>query len=147
MDGADQRLFVYGTLKPEAAHPLGVLLLEGARLIGRGSVQARLYLVTEIDAEGVNSYPGAVPSAEPGDRVHGALFEITDPDRLFPAFDRFEACSPDWPEPHEFLRRRAPVTMEDGAVIRASVYFYAWDTSRAQLIPSGIFEGVSPQTR
>ena len=61
MDEIWTRLFVYGTLKPVAEHPLGRLLLDGAYSLGTGSIQARLYLIREVDAEGDNSYPGALP--------------------------------------------------------------------------------------
>lgn len=140
-------LFVYGTLLGRAEHPMGALLAENGRLVAEGSIQARLYLVTEEDAEGINTYPGAVPSAVASDRVHGEVHEILAPEIVFPAFDAFEACTPGWPEPYEFLLRPVDVTLRSGDVLRAASYLYTWDTSRAELIASGRFTMVSPDTR
>lgn len=147
MRNAGNRLFVYGTLKPGSEHPLGTLLADHARHLGIGSIQARLYIVTEVDNLGENSYPGALPSPDPQDRVHGELYDILDPDRLFPEFDVYEACTPSWPEPYEFLRRRTEVRMENGSTQWSWCYFYSWDVSRATHVPSGRFDESSPKTR
>lgn len=147
MSDAGNRLFVYGTLKPGADHPLGGLLADHSNRLGAGWINARLYVVTEVDALGENSYPGALPSPSPSDRVYGEVYDILDPDHLFPKFDLYEACTPDWPEPYEFLRRRTPVQMENGSSQWAWCYFYTWDVSGAVHLPSGRFEESSPRTR
>ena len=54
--------FVYGTLLAEAGHPMSEPLGAAATEVGRGSIQERLYIIHEEDAQGPNSYPGAVPS-------------------------------------------------------------------------------------
>ena len=105
-------LFIYGTLMSVAEHPLGTLLRDNARFVGAGSIQARLYSITEVDAHGPNTYPGALPSPDPADRVFGELWHVTNPGPVWPALDRHEACTPDWPEPHEFLLRPVPVTLD-----------------------------------
>lgn len=133
-------LFVYGTLLTTANHPLGEVLRAHASYIGKGSMQARLYWIKDPD-DPRNHYPGAFPSGNPADRVHGEVYEITDPARVLPALDRYEACSEDWPEPHEFLRRSVPVRLEKGGELRCWSYFYTWDVSRARLIASGRFTG------
>lgn len=139
-------LFVYGTLLTTAGHPLGDLLRAGARPAGRGSITARLYQITDPD-DATNFYPGAVPSPDPADRVWGELYEILDPDAVFPELDRFEACSPEWPEPHEFLLRSVEVTREDGPTIRARTYLYTWDVTEARRIASGRYSEVAPDVR
>ncbi len=141
-------LFIYGTLLAAADHPMGRLLAANARPVGRGSIRARLYVVHEVDAQGPNSYPAAVPSPHPEDRVHGEVHAVTgDPGPLFAAFDDYEACAPGWPEPYEFLLREIDVAMADGGTLRAGCYLYTWDTSRADPVPSGRFTGTGAGVR
>lgn len=140
-------LFIYGTLMSVAEHPLGTLLRDNARFVGAGSIQARLYSITEVDAHGPNSYPGALPSPDPANRVFGELWQVTNPGPVWPALDRHEACTPDWPEPHEFLLRPVPVALDDGRTMGAVSYLYAWDVSTARPIPSGRYDRVSPDVR
>lgn len=140
-------LFVYGTLLTEAQHPMGELLLAHATQIGPGQIQARLYIIEEEDAEGINRYPGAVPSPHPDDVVHGMLYEVHAPDAVFPVFDDYEACAPGWPEPYEFLLRPVDVRLSQGGEMRAASYLYTWDTSRATLVASGRYTTVSPDVR
>lgn len=137
-------LFVYGTLTTTAGHPMGALLREHGRHIGHGTIRARLYVIEDPDVPGQNSYPGALPSPDPDDRVHGELYEVHAPDIVFPQIDAFEGCSPDWPEPHEYLRRVIEVAMADGRSVEAQTYLYTWDVSRARHEPSGRFTGAAP---
>lgn len=145
MSDPQNRLFVYGTLLAVADHPLGARLRSAGQRIAAGSIQARLYVITEVDALGENRYPGAVPSGTAGDRVFGEVWDIEDPS-IWPEFDAYEACTADWPEPHEFLLRSVPVETDDG-VIWARSYLYAWDTSRAEPVPSGRFDLRMPDAR
>lgn len=141
-------LFVYGTLRAEAAHPMGDLLRAHGRFVGLGTIRARLYIIDDPDEPGSgNAYPGALPSPDPRDRVEGELHRIDEPGVVLPAFDAYEACTPDWPEPHEFLCRVVDVTMTDGTRRRAVSYLYTWDVSRARHVPSGRFVTVSPGVR
>lgn len=140
-------LFVYGTLLTVADHPMGNLLRDHSVFRGRGSIRARLYMIDDPDDPGQNFYPGAQPSGDPQDRVFGELYELTNPDAVLPSFDDYEACSPNWPEPHEFLRRKVPVTLEDGTTLPAVTYLYTWDVSSAEHIPSGRFAQISRDTR
>ena len=135
--------FVYGTLLTSAEHPMGRLLRSKSRLAGKGSIQARLYIIDDPNNPCQNFYPGALPSGSPQDQVYG----VTDPDGLFEAFDRYEACSPDWPEPHEFIRRRVVVGMEDRTQQTATSYLYSWDVSTAVPVRSGRFTLISPAAR
>ena len=57
--------------------------------MGAGHIQGRLYVVTEVDAEGQNRYPAAVPSADPADRVWGEIWHIED-QTIWPEFDAYE---------------------------------------------------------
>lgn len=141
-------LFVYGTLLAASRHPMGDLLRAHAERLGDGSIGARLYIIEETDDEGQNAYPGAVPSDHPDDRVFGDVYRILrDPQKLFETFDDFEACSPRWPQPYEFLLRPVDVRLMSGETLRAASYLYTWDTSRATLVPSGRYERVSADVR
>ena len=130
------RLFIYGTLLAVAEHPMGDLLRTAGRFVGVGAIQARLYVIDDPDAPGQNAYPGAVPSPDPADQVHGEIWAVHDP-AIWPRLDAFEACSDDWPEPHEFLLRAVEVRMEDGSLLPARSYLYTWDVSTAQHLPDG----------
>ena len=140
-------LFVYGTLGAAAGHPLGDLLRAHAEPAGTGSICARLYVINDPDEPGENFYPGALPSPDQADRVHGEVYRITDPATLFPALDRFEACSPEHPEPHEFALRSVEVTMAEGAPLRASTYLYTWDVTGYERISSGRYTTRNPNVR
>lgn len=140
-------LFVYGTLLTAADHPMGTRLRAETEFVGHGWVRARLYNIEDPEDLG-NRYPGAVPSGYESDRVYGELYALTgQTESLIAAFDIYEACDPSRPEPHEFMRRRVPVSMDDGTVLQAVSYFYAWDLSRATLVPSGRFNRISSGTR
>lgn len=140
-------LFVYGTLLTVADHPMGALLRQHATFAGRGAIRARLYIIDDPDDPRQNSYPGAVPSGDVSDLVHGELYRLTNPESVLPQFDDYEACSPNWAEPHEFLRRRVPVSLDDGRALEAICYLYTWDVSRARHIPTGRFTEAAPDVR
>lgn len=139
-------LFVYGTLLAVADHPMGRVLHRAGRKIGTGWFHGRLYIIDDPEEPG-NRYPGAVPSGYEDDRVFGELWELDDPAGQLAEFDVYEACDPSRPAPHEFLRRTIPVTLSDGAVVQSVCYLYAWDTSRATLIPDGRFREALPDAR
>ncbi len=141
-------LFAYGTLQTVAQHPLGDFLRQKAKLIGEGSIAARLYVIDDPDEEpGVNFFPGALPSPDRSERVYGEVYELFDPDNLMPELDRFEACSPEWPEPHEFMMRSVDVQVEGGATVRAWCYLYTWDVTGARHLVSGRFTEVASDVR
>lgn len=139
-------LFVYGTLLTAADHPMGQRLRESADLHGHGWIRGCLYTIEDPEDPG-NIYPGAVPSGFHQDRVYGEVYALADPEPVLAAFDIYEACDPSRPEPHEFQRRRVPVTLESGVVISAVSYLYGWDLSRATRIHSGRFDRVMPDAR
>lgn len=141
-----QNLFVYGTLLAVSEHPFGQRLQAAAKRVGAGSIRGRLYIVSEVDAHGQNHYPAAIPCADPGERVWGEVWRVTD-ETIWPEFDAYEACSPEWPEPHEFLLRAVPVTMETGETLWARSYLYGWDLSGARHVPSGRFAERMPDAR
>lgn len=139
-------LFVYGTLLVTADHGMGRLLHNTGTRVGQGWIRARLYMIDDPEDAG-NRYPGAVPSGYDEDRVYGDLYRVENPTTLIETFDVYEACDPSRPRPHEFLRRELPVTLTDGQIVEAVSYMYAWDTSRAEPVPSGRFTEVAQEVR
>ncbi|MGR3501427.1 gamma-glutamylcyclotransferase family protein [Pseudaestuariivita sp.] len=142
-----ERLFVYGTLRASADHPMGRLLRDHAALIGTGTIRARLYIINDPDTPGDNFYPGAVPCASDAERVEGEVYALHDPETVQAAFDEYEACSPNWPEPHEFILRRVPVTLQSGEEVWARSYLYAWDVTGARHVASGVFDALARDVR
>ncbi len=75
----------------------------------------------------LGGYPGLLPSGDPDQRVEGELYRIHDgaSEELFEALDRYEGCSEDDPEPHEYFRHRQDVILSaDHQIYEAWVYLY-----------------------
>jgi len=143
----DPHLFVYGTLLTVSQHPMGELLRRTADPVGKGAIQARLYVIDDPDLPGQNAYPGALPSPDPADRVHGEVYRLRDAAAVLPVFDEYEGCSDAWPEPHEFVLRTVRVRMQDGGTLAAVSYLYTWDVSGARHLPSGHFTETASEVR
>ena len=110
-------LFVYGSLRSEAGHPMHRRLAEGGTLLGRGSVRGRLLVV--------DWYPGLVD----GDgRVVGELWQLGDEAR-FAELDAYED--------DEFTRVQRDVTVRSAQTRRAWVYLYTGPVEGLDVVPSG----------
>ena len=94
---------------------------------GRGSIRAALF--------DLGIYPAAVPAPE--GMVWGELYEMTDPDAVLTALDDIEGYRTDDPDKSLYARAQADVTMPDGSLKRAWVYFYNAPLGRAPRIASG----------
>ncbi|TYO97525.1 gamma-glutamylcyclotransferase (GGCT)/AIG2-like uncharacterized protein YtfP [Geothermobacter ehrlichii] len=124
-------LFVYGTLRRDAGHPMHRLLTELAVCLGPASWQGRLYRVAD--------YPGAIPSVYPHERVIGEIWRLKEPERLLPLLDQYEECGPGFPEPTEYVRELHRVQGAAGRSLRAWVYVYNRPVAGLERIPSGDF--------
>jgi gamma-glutamylcyclotransferase (GGCT)/AIG2-like uncharacterized protein YtfP len=124
-------LFVYGTLRQNANHPMHQLLAEHSCFVAMARYQARLYQV--------DYYPGAVPSNNSADQVLGELYQLQQPELLLPALDNYEECSPQFAQPHEYRREQQNITLENGDSVVAWVYVYNRSTDGLALIQSGDF--------
>lgn len=128
-------VFVYGTLRRDAASPMHNILTENSDYFGEGFIQAELY---EID-----HYPGAVESGNKNDLVKGEIYKINNPELLFLQLDEYEGCSADFAQPHQYLRKQLPVYLErptdsaDRERVIAWVYIYNHDVSGLWKIGSG----------
>lgn len=121
-------IFVYGTLRRDA--DMHRLLVDQVELIGHGSCQGRLYRV--------GSYPGAVASTDPEERVYGEVYALRS-DAVLSRLDRYEECGPGFAEPTEYVRRYRNVTLQDGGTCGAWVYEYNLPTVGLEWIVSGDF--------
>ena len=75
----------------------------------------------------LGDYPGLLLSGDPEARVTGELYRIHQgaSEELFDGLDRYEGCSEDDPEPHEYFRHRQDVMLlADERVYEAWVYLY-----------------------
>jgi len=113
-NGADARLFVYGTLR-KGFRSHGLLQRFRPRFLGEGHIQGLLYDLGE--------YPGAREGAGDGDRVWGELYWLPRAEAAFRVLDRFEGFNPEQPASNEFERQETMVTMAGGGRMRAWVYW------------------------
>jgi len=109
-------LLVYGTLRSGAGHPMHERLSRHARLVGAASAAGRLY--------DTGRYPAAVSAERDGDRIHGELYELDDPDDVWPWLDEYEGYFPGDVADSLFVRRLTLVNPANGAPRHAWVYWY-----------------------
>lgn len=122
-------IFVYGTLRKETATNMHYILASYCEYLADGYMQGRLY---ELD-----KYPGAVESKDSKDRVYGELYKIVSGNEILHRLDEYEGCTNRFPEPHEYIRKRLPVTLAGGDTVVAWVYVYNRDVSNRVQIKSG----------
>ena len=94
---------------------------------GRGSIRAALF--------DLGIYPAAVPAPE--GLVWGEVYEMSDPEVVLLALDDIEGFRVDDPDKSLYARALADVTLPDGRVEQAWVYFYNAPLGRAPRIGSG----------
>ena len=94
---------------------------------GRGSIRASLF--------DLGIYPAAVPSPE--GVVWGEVYQMVDQEAVLRALDDIEGYRTDDPDKSLYARSEADVTMPDGSIERAWVYFYNAPLGKAPRIASG----------
>lgn len=124
-------LFVYGTLRPEAAGPVQARLMRGLRRVGRASIAGRLH--------DTGAYPAAVPSDQAAERITGELFAMDAgaADGVLGALDAYEGIDAAHPALSLFRRHRVRAEREDGMCVDAWAYFYNRTADLLPRIPSG----------
>lgn len=125
-------LFVYGTLRRDAKHPIADCLKQQAKFIGSASYQGKLYKVAD--------YPAVVASSNPADKVYGEVYQLLNAD-LWSTLDDYEECSPSFPPPTEYRRLLQTVYLANGEAISAWLYRYNRPVSNLEMIKSGDFLG------
>jgi gamma-glutamylcyclotransferase (GGCT)/AIG2-like uncharacterized protein YtfP len=124
-------IFVYGTLRKDAAHELFHVLARNAAFVGEAVVRGRLF--------NLGSYPGLVLSDGPAETVKGELYEIVHSKReaVLDLLDHYEGCAPDDRQPHEYRRELVEVSTTTGANVQAWVYLLNRPTDGLEPIDSG----------
>lgn len=126
-------LFVYGSLKSSAGHPMGERLRREARLVGPATIQGRLYRVSW--------YPAAVASDVAGEQVHGEVYALDDPAQALAWLDAYEGIRPDDPSAGEYVRVERAAQLASGAAIVAWVYLYRAATQGLAVVADGRWTG------
>ena len=85
----------------------------------------------------IDTYPGAILSPLPTQRVYGELYRIHDSQCLFAELDDYEECAPHFPHPHEYRREQHPIHRPDKPSLSAWVYVYNHASAESQRIASG----------
>jgi gamma-glutamylcyclotransferase (GGCT)/AIG2-like uncharacterized protein YtfP len=122
-------IFVYGTLRRETATNMHNALSRHCEYSSEGHMQGKLY---EVDR-----YPGAVESDNPKDKVYGEIYRIINSDLVLPKLDEYEECTDKFPEPHEYIRKKLPITLSGSGSVTAWVYVFNHDVSNLIRIDSG----------
>lgn len=94
---------------------------------GRGFIGAALY--------DLGIYPAAIPAGD--SRVHGEVHRMLDAEAVLATLDEIEGYRPERPDASLYRREETSVTLADGRVAAAWVYFYNAPLGRAQRIESG----------
>lgn len=120
-------VFFYGTLMSGFERPGRARLDQVLEPMGRGWIRAALF--------DLGIYPAAVPAAD--GLVWGEVHQMLDPDAVLNSLDEIEGYSAKEPDSSLYTRAEIPVTLTDGHVISAWVYFYNAPLGRAERIESG----------
>ncbi|MGE3707959.1 MAG: gamma-glutamylcyclotransferase [Vicinamibacterales bacterium] len=120
-------VFFYGTLMRGFERPGRAGVDDKLRLMGRGWISAALF--------DLGLYPAAIPAED--SRVWGEVHQMREPDAVLPALDEIEGYSASEPVTSLYTRDETPVTLSDGTVVLAWVYFYNAPLGKADRIASG----------
>jgi gamma-glutamylcyclotransferase (GGCT)/AIG2-like uncharacterized protein YtfP len=120
-------VFFYGTLMSGFQRPGRARLDHVLEQVGRGWIRAALF--------DLGIYPAAIPAAD--GRVLGEVHHMLDPDAVLNSLDEIEGYSSKEPDSSLYTRVEIPVTLDNGHVASAWVYFYNAPLGRAERIESG----------
>lgn len=126
---SNEYIFVYGTLRRDTATEMYHLLARHCEYFSDGEMHGKLYKV--------NSYPGVVESEHADDKVKGEVYKIVSRALVLPKLDEYEECTENFPQPHEYIRKKILVTLSGGCSVPAWVYVYNHDVSDLTQIKSG----------
>ena len=120
-------VFFYGTLMSGFKRPGRSRIDSKLTPVGRGSIKATLF--------DLGLYPAAIPASD--ERVLGEVHRMIDPGGVLDALDEIEGYRPSQPDASLYTRVETTVTLNDGRVESAWVYFYNAPLGQAQRIVSG----------
>lgn len=132
MNSDIHRLFVYGSLRSGAVHPMAKMLSRYAEKIGDGYFYGLL--------KDMGAYPGALYDQAMETKVWGEVFQWTEEAApwLWSELDQYEGFDAQQCQDSEFIRIKAKVRLEDEELI-SDLYIYQpnWWEENGQIIPSG----------
>jgi gamma-glutamylcyclotransferase (GGCT)/AIG2-like uncharacterized protein YtfP len=120
-------VFFYGTLMSGFKREGRMRLDLALESVGHGWIQGVLF--------DLGIYPAAIPATD--GRVHGEVHRLLEPAAVLHALDEIEGYRPEQPDTSLYSRRETPVTLDDGRVEEAWVYFYNAPLGHAPRILSG----------
>jgi gamma-glutamylcyclotransferase (GGCT)/AIG2-like uncharacterized protein YtfP len=120
-------VFFYGTLMSGLRREGCTQLDDKLKWVGGGSIAAALF--------DLGIYPAAIPASE--SRVRGEVHRLLDVDFVLTVLDEIEGYSISDPFTSLYTREDTSVTLDNGAVVSAWVYFYNAPLGPAQRIESG----------
>jgi gamma-glutamylcyclotransferase (GGCT)/AIG2-like uncharacterized protein YtfP len=120
-------VFFYGTLMSGFRREGRTRIDLALELVGHGVIQALLF--------DIGMFPAAVPASD--GRVHGEVHRMLNPKAVLRALDEIEGYRHEEPDASLYVRAEAAVTLDDGRVDHAWVYFYNAPLGSAPRIESG----------
>ncbi len=106
--GANQYLFVYGTLRKAHGFPMSKWLVRNAQSCGRGNYRGKLL--------NLRHYPGAIPSRDASDKVVGDLYALRAASTILRVLDDYEG--------EKFCRKKTTITLKNKKNIKAWIYIF-----------------------
>jgi gamma-glutamylcyclotransferase (GGCT)/AIG2-like uncharacterized protein YtfP len=129
IDGESDCLFVYGTLMGQSRHPMAIRLAAESTPVASATVCGHLY--------NLGSYPGALPSDLPRDKVHGMVLKLHRPSHSLRWLDAYEGCGEHDTEPHSFRRVIVGARLAAGRIVNCWIYYYQGPLGNARRLHSG----------
>ena len=120
-------VFFYGTLMSGFKRQGRTRVDLALEAVGHGWIRAILF--------DLGIYPAAIPADE--GRVRGEVNRMLDPGPVLLMLDEIEGYQHAKPDSSLYVRREAPVALDDGRIADAWVYFYNAPLGGAQRIESG----------
>jgi gamma-glutamylcyclotransferase (GGCT)/AIG2-like uncharacterized protein YtfP len=121
-------VFFYGTLMSPFNRPGRQRVSSKMEFVARGSIRAALF--------DLGLYPAAIPTDD-GGVVRGETYDMHDAVTVLAALDEIEGYESAEPDRSLYRRVRTDVTLDDGRVAPAWVYFYNAPLGGARRIESG----------
>lgn len=121
-------VFVYGTLRRGADHPMAERLARESEHVGGATWRGRLY--------SLGPYPAAVRQAGHF-VVTGDVFRLPPDSDLLAALDAYEDLGPTVPPSDRYVREVDHVMLDDGQRVRCWIYRYLGPVAPRAWIPSG----------
>lgn len=123
-------LFVYGTLMKDAEHLMSSYLLARSSYLGKATMRGKLYKVA--------FFPGAIYEDDGHTLVHGEVYRLHEPEKVFEVLDDYESYDKSNPTESPFIRQEVSITLE-GERMTCWAYLYNQSPEGYVLIASGDF--------